>query len=202
MWSPRRTKIRARMSPGVAIPWPAAPPMPMARSTLFTAHLLSERSSQPNAGPRRATRVAGIRGPTGEPLPAPESATTVRGETAAGGGDPALNPRHLAPSDGRGQGAAIRPRARPHGETVVSRPPLRSSLSPGRHRDGERVSSGDAGGGSRGALTVLILGRAETGTARGPEPTTCSGLPRPDDSESSSRVGRGATMQGWHDRRR
>src|SRR5215831_1941070 len=43
------------MSPGVAIPWPAAPPIPMARSTLRTVHLLSgpisklRRRSSPSA---------------------------------------------------------------------------------------------------------------------------------------------------------
>src|SRR6266511_3832315 len=31
--SPRRTNIRARISPGVAIPWPAAPPIAIERST-------------------------------------------------------------------------------------------------------------------------------------------------------------------------
>src|SRR5262245_19672596 len=33
---PRRTKIRARISPGVAMPWPAAPPIPSARSSVRT----------------------------------------------------------------------------------------------------------------------------------------------------------------------
>ena len=31
-WSPRLTKIRASTSPGVAIPWPASPPMAMEKS--------------------------------------------------------------------------------------------------------------------------------------------------------------------------
>src|SRR5262245_55155411 len=66
------------MSPGVAIPWPAAPPMPMARSIVLTAHLLSERMvtfapvGQPRsgAGPTQSCsdRGAGSRSP-GAPSP-------------------------------------------------------------------------------------------------------------------------------------
>src|SRR6266850_163795 len=66
--SPRRTKIRARMSPGVAIPWPAAPPMPMARSILFTPRLLSESErfgdsllERSCAGPRQSCAVRRFR---------------------------------------------------------------------------------------------------------------------------------------------
>src|SRR5262245_61889967 len=46
---PRRTKIRARISPGVAMPWPAAPPIPIARSNLRTDVLPLERMS-PSGG--------------------------------------------------------------------------------------------------------------------------------------------------------
>src|SRR6266850_3880690 len=72
-WSPRRTKIRARTSPGVAIPWPAAPPMPMARSTLFTVHLLSERFDdsplEPScAGARQSCSVRWLRSRSAQTL--------------------------------------------------------------------------------------------------------------------------------------
>src|SRR5881628_3801516 len=56
------------MSPGVAIPWPAAPPMPMARSILFTPRLLSESERfgdsllvRSCAGPRQFCAVRSFR---------------------------------------------------------------------------------------------------------------------------------------------
>src|SRR2546427_2578301 len=56
------------MSPGVAIPWPAAPPMPMARSILFTPRLLSESErfgdnllERSCAGPRQFCAVRWFR---------------------------------------------------------------------------------------------------------------------------------------------
>src|SRR5438128_837582 len=76
------------MSPGVAIPWPAAPPIAMARSILRTADLLSERIGTSDGGPRRALRAAGTRLPRGTSAGTRKTPTTSE-KASAGSAKPA-----------------------------------------------------------------------------------------------------------------
>src|SRR5712664_3117670 len=91
------------MSPGVAIPWPAAPPMPMARSILRTTDLLSERVGTSDGDPRRALRAAGT-GLPGNFRRHPKNASHV-GEGERRQRQSRDSRGNSAPNTGRGQGA-------------------------------------------------------------------------------------------------
>src|SRR5215510_3664389 len=123
------------MSPGVAIPWPAAPPIPMARSTLRTAHLLSERTINSGGGPRRAP-IRREPGPGTEPAPKRHHAEEgVRRQQL-----PRDSPANPAPNTGPGQGggpgwaliwSSVEPSGR--GRDVEHRGHLTFGTGAGRH---------------------------------------------------------------------
>src|SRR5438132_526447 len=124
--------MRARMLPGVAIPWPAAPPIAIARSILATATV---SSSYP------AGRVAKLLGSYGlcRDLLAPAHATTYH--SREGGGECSQGT-----AAGRRTGASP-PAVRRHAGRWIGRPDrtaVRRFLGLSRQRD-RRNGGGQAG---------------------------------------------------------